>query len=552
MKKSIKIILISIFFLLTVGVAQTFAASASISASKSTATVGENVTITVKVTAAAWDLKVSGGGISDTVVGYNEDGENENKTKTFTLNTATAGTYTVKLSGNITDQSQKNSQSASDSTTVTVKAAEKPKEDQNTGNTSSDPKQNPGTEPQETKTETKQEENPKSGEYHLSSLSTSVGTLKPSFNTYNQDYTLEFPEDYDMSELKSIDVSAKATDSKAKVSGTGTFEVKEGENEIIVNCTAENGKVLAYRIKFTKVVKAQQSDLRLKTFSITRLRSEDNKEVLAKLNEEFKPDVFEYTMNVDENTNELNIDYEIDEKFKEKITVEITGNKDLKPGENIITIKLTSKDDDKVTTTYTIKVTKAGLVEEEKPVENKGSGLNIKLIIIIIGSIIGLLVLILIVLLIVNHIQKKKAKESMKADDDNNFIGGDNGFDADIGHDVRPVGVVEPETESESNYDYLSRDDELLDDSDEDDDKRFGGAGYNTLHQNYDPDDDYAGFDDTDLPEGTVSEHMINAKLNGEADELKKRYEVDELQEEVADELKDKKTKRKGRGRRFK
>jgi hypothetical protein len=180
-------------------------------------------------------------------------------------------------------------------------------------------------------------------------------------------------------------------------------------------------------------------------------------------------------MDVDEDTKELNIDYEIDEKFKDKIDVEITGNKDLKPGENIITIKLTSKDDDKVTTTYTIKVTKAGLIEEEKPVENKGSGLNIKLIIIIIGSIIGLLVLILILLLIVNHIQKKKAKEAMKADDDNNFVGGDNGFDADIGHDIRPVGVVEPD-ESDSNYDYLSRDDEISDDSDEDDEKRFGGV----------------------------------------------------------------------------
>ena len=442
-----------------------------------------------------------------------------------------------------------NTSNCSKSTTVTVKGkeAEKPKEDNNTGNTSSDPKQNPGTEPQQKK----QEEETKSGEYHLSSLSTSVGTLKPSFNTYNQDYTLEFPADYDMSELKSIDVSAKATHSKASVSGTGAFEVKEGDNEIIVNCTAENGKVLAYRIKFTKEVKTQQSDLRLKTFSITKLRSEDNKQVLAKLNEEFKPDVFEYTMDVDEETKELNIDYEIDEKFKDKITVEITGNKDLKPGENIITITLTSKDDEKVTTTYTIKVKKAGEVEEEKPVENKGSGLNIKLIIIIVGSIVGLLVLILIILLIVNHIQKKKAKESMKADDDNNFVGGDNGFDADIGHDVRPVGVVEPDDE-DSNYDFLSRDDELSDEVDDDDEKRFGGAGYNTLHQSYDPDGDYAGFDDTDLPEGTVSEHMINAKLNGEADELKKRYEVDELQEEIADELKDAKTKRKGRGRRFK
>ena len=519
-------------------------AALSIKASKSTVAPGESFTVTVSVgsnEAGAIDLTASNGTLSSAKVDLMSS-----SSATVTCTASSAGTVSIKGSGKVANYNNETEETQSASCSVTAKAAETPKKDENTGNTP----QNTTEEPKVTPSQTKEEQT-KSGEYHLKSLSTSVGTLKPSFNTYNQDYTLEFPTDYDMSSLKSIDVSAAATDSKAKVSGTGAFEVKEGDNEIIVNCTAENGKVLAYRIKFKKEVKAQQSDLRLKTFSITKLRSEDNKQVLAKLNEEFKPDVFEYTMDVDEDTKELNIDYEIDEKFKDKITVEITGNKDLKPGENIITIKLTSKDDDKITTTYTIRVKKAGEVAEEAPVENKSSGFNIKLIIIIVGSIVGLLVLILIILLIVNHIQKKKAKESMKADDDNNFVGGDNGFDADIGHDVRPVGVVEPDDE-DSNYDFLSRDDELSDEVDDDDEKRFGGAGYNTLHQNYDPDDDEAGFDDTDLPEGTVSEHMINAKLNGEADELKKRYEVDELQEEIADELKDAKTKRKGRGRRFK
>ena len=530
---------------MTVLTIKSFAAtgSFSIGVGSSSLNVGGSTTLSVTATNCEGKFTISSSDSSVVAVGTSSIWAPD--TSSVTLTAKKAGTATITVTATDVADTDVNDVTGSKTVKVTVKEAEQPKQNENEGKTS----QNTTEEPKQT-TPTKQEET-KSGEYHLKELSTSVGTLKPAFYTYNQDYTLEFPADYDMSELKYIDVSAKATDSKASVSGTGSFEVKEGENEIIVNCTAENGKVLAYRIKLTKVVKAQQSDLRLKTFSITRLRTEDNKEVLAKLNEEFKPDVFEYTMNVDENTNELNIDFEIDEKFKEKITVEITGNKDLKPGENIILIKLTSKDDDKVTTTYTIKVTKAGLVEEEKPAENKSSSLNIKLILIIIGSIIGLLVLILIILLIVNHIQKKKAKNSMKADDDNNFVGGDNGFDADIGHDIRPVGVVEPESEDESNYDYLGRDEEH-DDEDEDDEKRFGGAGYNTLHQNYDPDEDYAGFDDTDLPEGTVSEHMINAKLNGEADELRKRYEVDELQEEIADELKDKKTKRKGRGRRFK
>ena len=525
-------------------VPETYAASATLSLSSSEVEAGKSAKASVSFTAAAWNLTVSGDKISgESYASQTSDLSETTTNKSFTIDTSTPGTYTITLSGDITD-ADGNTKEINTLKKIVVK--EKSTKDENTGNTP----QNTTEEPKVTPSQTKEEQT-KSGEYHLKSLSTSVGTLKPSFNTYNQDYTLEFPADYDMSSLKSIDVSAAATDSKAKVSGTGSFEVKEGDNEIIVNCTAENGKVLAYRIKFKKEVKAQQSDLRLKTFSITKLRTEDNKQVMVKLNEEFKPDVFEYTMDVDENTNELNFDFEIDEKFKDKIDVKITGNKDLKPGENIITITLTSKDDEKITTTYTIKVKKAGEVAEEKPVENKSSGFNIKLIIIIVGSIVGLLVLILIILLIVNHIQKKKAKESMKADDDNNFVGGDNGFDADIGHDVRPVGVVEPDDE-DSNYDFLSRDDELSDEVDDDDEKRFGGAGYNTLHQSYDPNDDEAGFDDTDLPEGTVSEHMINAKLNGEADELKKRYEVDELQEEIADELKDAKTKRKGRGRRFK
>lgn len=548
MRKKISIvvaIVLSIIFALTVRVE---AASIGMSINKSSADVGDSFSVTV----SGINGKVTISGNSNVTVSPSGTQFVEGSlTITGTAKSAGTGTVTVTPIDVTTTGADPVEITSPASKSITIKAKEetKPKEDNNTGNTSSDPKQNPGTEPQK-----KQEEETKSGEYHLSSLSTSVGTLKPSFNTYNQDYTLEFPADYDMSELKSIDVSAKATHSKASVSGTGAFEVKEGDNEIIVNCTAENGKVLAYRIKFKKEVKTQQSDLRLKTFSITKLRSEDNKQVLAKLNEEFKPDVFEYTMDLDEETKELNIDYEIEEKFKDKINVEITGNKDLKPGENIITIKLTSKDDEKVTTTYTIRVNKAGAVEETVPETKTSGSLNIKLIIIIVGSIVGLLVLILIILLIVNHIQKKKAKESMKADDDNNFVGGDNGFDADIGHDIKPVGVAGLDEESDSNYDYLGRDEESEDD--EDDEKRFGAAGYNTIHQHYDEDieDDegYAGFDDTDLPEGTVSEHMINAKLNGEADELKRRYEIDELQEEIADELKDKKTKRKGRGRRFK
>ncbi len=555
--KNIKLIIVSLVLITTLLIPNKLFASSSSSLSVSAS--GTTVTIKGNDLTGRVNISVSNGTSSSQSVWL----ENNSQTVTITLADPTkASTVTVSPTAGMSDSAGEDVTGVT-SKSVTIAATKKedpkpePKPDQdpdkNNGNTGNTP-QNTTVEPTQ-----KSPEFDKSGEYHLNKLSTSVGTLKPNFSAYNQDYTLEFPEDYDMSELTSINVSASAMDSKAKVSGTGEFDVKEGENEIVVNCTAENGKVLAYRIKFAKVIKANQSDLRLKTFSITKLREEDKKEILAKLNEEFKPDVFEYTMNVDETTKELNITYEIEEKFKDKIDVEITGNTDLKPGDNTILIKLTSKEDDKITTTYMIKVTKAGAVEEKAVEETKTSGgLNIKLIIIIGASVIGALVLTLIVLLIVNHIQKKKVKTTSakvnSTDEDDKLFNGDNGFDADIGHETESIGIVGPTTEdsSESNYDYLSRDEEFLDDQDEDDEKRFGGAGYNTLHQEYNPDEDYNGFDDTDLPEGTVSEHMLNARLNGEADELKKRYEVDEMQEEIADGLKDKKTKRRGSGRRFK
>ena len=72
------------------------AASASITASKTTAYVGDNVTITVKTTAGAWNLSVNGSGISDSIVGYDLDG-NKTTTKTYTLNTSKVGRFKIHL-----------------------------------------------------------------------------------------------------------------------------------------------------------------------------------------------------------------------------------------------------------------------------------------------------------------------------------------------------------------------------------------------------------------------------------------------------------------------
>ena len=53
--------------IMVIGNIKVKAASAEITALNQTAEVGDNVTITVKFTAAAWNLKVSGNGITGTI-----------------------------------------------------------------------------------------------------------------------------------------------------------------------------------------------------------------------------------------------------------------------------------------------------------------------------------------------------------------------------------------------------------------------------------------------------------------------------------------------------
>ena len=115
------IVIISIFSVM-IKPFNVYAASASITASKTTATVGDKVTITVKVTAGAWNLSVKGSGVSaDKIVGYDMD-QNKTTTKTYTLNTSKAGTYTITLTGDITDYDTEKVSNISKSVTVTVKA----------------------------------------------------------------------------------------------------------------------------------------------------------------------------------------------------------------------------------------------------------------------------------------------------------------------------------------------------------------------------------------------------------------------------------------------
>lgn len=87
-----------------------------------------------------------------------------------------------------------------------------------------------------------------SADNSLSSLTLSEGTLSPSFQYNVVNYKASVG-----SSTNSIEVQAKTSNGNASIqSGTGTHELKEGNNTIQVVVQAENGNLATYTIQVTK------------------------------------------------------------------------------------------------------------------------------------------------------------------------------------------------------------------------------------------------------------------------------------------------------------
>ena len=184
-------------------------------------------------------------------------------------------------------------------------------------------------------------------------------------------------------------IKAEPEDSKATVTIKGEKELKEGENTVIISVDAEDGTTKLYEIKVTKKDKT--------VFGLTSLKIKD-------ANIEFKPDVYNYSINIKSDVDILEIQAVASE---EGATVEITGNEELKEGENIITIIVSSKDGEKKAT-YQIKATKE-TVEEEKTPRNVQSNSKIY-----IYAGIGAVALIALIIVIVYTVKHRNEDDSEK------------------------------------------------------------------------------------------------------------------------------------------
>lgn len=370
------------FFISLTCISKVQAASANISASKISVTEGEAVSINVSINAASWSLKLSGSGVTDDIVGYDLDANNVTTNKSYSLNTNKAGTYTIYLKGDITDANEQNTD-INKSVTITVKAPQTTPSDNNSnsnsGTTGTNTNTSSGSNSGSSGTNNNSSSSGSSSTSTSNSGSTSTTTTTTQTKSSNANLSNLITSPVDFTGFKAnktegysitvennvteVKVTAKVQDSKASYKVTGNTNLKAGQTNVVkVTVTAEDGTQKVYKINVIRknseennvpnIIETPEEKEITKKVNLT-LKSLEIKGLI--LNPEFSSNVYEYTADLTEGLTELEV-LAIATQADDTI-IEITGNKELKDGENIITIVVKSSDK-KESKTYTVKVNK--------------------------------------------------------------------------------------------------------------------------------------------------------------------------------------------------
>lgn len=285
------------------------AATATITDSK-TVTRGESVTITANTTAGAWNLTLSGAGQTKKLVGQTSETANANASTSITFKAENVGTYQFTLTGDITDYNTEQTTSINKTATITVKAKEEASATTDPGTTTN----NGGS----------------------TSNNGGSTTSAPTFTSVNETVyataTVNVRESYSSS-------SSKLGSLNAGDSVTRTGRGSNGWSRITFN-----GKTAYVSSSYLTTTKPEKSNNKaLSSLTVTP----------GTLSPEFDAETTNYEMTVDLSVTEIKVDaVAADEKAK----VEVTGNTELKEGENTITVKVTAEDE--TVRNYIITVTK--------------------------------------------------------------------------------------------------------------------------------------------------------------------------------------------------
>lgn len=264
------------------------------------------------------------------------------------------------------------------------------KTNNNTTNSSNPTKTNTSSSNKTTNSSSTNSSNKKSSNANLSNL----GIRPNDFSGFKEEttsYDVTVPSDTD-----TIEIYATAQNSNAKISGTGSKKLETGKNTFSVVVTAEDGTKKTYTINITKSEgKGENTESIQEQYSGDGLASLEIENL--ELSPKFDTTVHEYNVKyIGENT-KLDIKATTTDPY---YTTEITGNEDLKEGENIINV-LVSDPDGKNIATYQITVNKSivdeeALAKEEKQKEKQEKrkiilgavGISIVIVTIIIFMII--------------------------------------------------------------------------------------------------------------------------------------------------------------------
>lgn len=453
MKKIIKIALLSIigFFIMMI-FSNVEAASANISASKTSVNVGEKVSIKVTINAAAWELHVSGA-VSDSYSDVTADGNNSTTTKTLSFTPNSEGTYTVELSGNVTDGSSTTGTATPVNKKITITASKSTNSNNGNANNNNDnTKPETPAEPTfksanetvyatgdinirksysadsnkigslkkgESVTRTgigdngwskvtyngstgyiktsllTTEEPAKSSDKALKTLEITPEGLDPEFDPETTTYTLTVGPD-----VEKLDIKAAPNDENAKVEITGNDALQPGDNVVKITVTAQDETTRIYNINVKKqeTVKLGLASIKINGYT---------------LSPKFSTGVYEYKVNVlDPSVTKIDISAEAN---NEDAKVEISGNSNLQNGENTIVITVTSQDGtEKVV--YQIYVNKSSMAGTTNNKDNMA---------LYIGVGVIALVIIIIIIIIIKSRKKKydQDEESEEANDYSDLYG---------------------------------------------------------------------------------------------------------------------------------
>ena len=247
------------------------------------------------------------------------------------------------------------------------------------------------------------------------------------FKKEQTEYSVEVPN-----EIKTVEVYAEATDSKAQVTGTGDIELNEGANEAKVEVIAQDGTKKTYTITITRkaseTAATTDSKFGLSSLSISGQTISPN----------FKNTIYSYTVGIKEDISSLEINAVATDK---EAKIEIMGNENLQQGEN--TIKVIVKNE-KTNQTVTYKITVNKNVVSETKVERNFFNPSTWGKEMIIKSII---VAVLILLIIIAVVLKVKISKEAKLEN-----GNDNHDDIDFpGANELNKAIAEHQELSENN-----------------------------------------------------------------------------------------------------